>query len=145
MDLVVTLVDVWAAQIPDKPGGLALLLDALHAAGANLQSIIARREAASPGKGVVYVTPLRGDRQIAAGAQIGFNVTQTLHSVQVLGPNRPGIAAEITLKVSEAGINLRGFSASSIGDRFAAYLAVDSVQDARRIVAVLEIFDASHA
>lgn len=145
MDLVVTLVDVWAAQIPDKPGGLALLLDALHAVGADLQSVIARREFQNPGKAVVYVTPLRGDRQIAAAAQMGFNVTHTLHSVQVLGPNRDGIAAEITLKVSEAGINLRGFSASAIGDRFAAYLAVDSVQDARSIIGVLEMYDASKA
>jgi hypothetical protein len=145
MDLVVTLVDVWAAQVPDKPGGLAILLDALQAVGANLQSIIARREPDHPGKAVVYVTPLRGDRQIAAAAQVGFNVTHTLYSVQVLGPNRPGIAAEITEKVADAGINLRGFSASAIGERFAAYLAVDSLEDANRVMSVMEIYDASHA
>lgn len=145
MDLVVSLVDVWAAQVPDKPGGLALVLDALHAVGVNLQSIIARREPDQPGRAVVFVTPLRGDRQIAAAAQIGFNITHTLHSVQVLGPNRPGIAAEIAQQVAEAGINLRGFSASAVGERFSAYLAVDSRQDARRIMSVMEKYDASHA
>src|SRR5271157_2929746 len=44
----------------------------------HLQFIIARR--AEPGKGVVFVTPLRGDREIAAATQVGFNVAQTLHS-----------------------------------------------------------------
>lgn len=145
MDIVVSRVDVWAAQIADTPGGLANLLDTLQSVGANLQSIIARREPQHPGKAVVYVTPLRGDRQIAAAAQAGFNVTHTLHSVQVLGPNRPGIAAEITLKVAESGVNLRGFSAAAIGDRFVAYLAVDSEHDANQIIGVIEIYDASHA
>ena len=77
-------VDVWAATIEDSPGGLAQSLATLRDAGADLQFIIARR--AEPGKGVVFVTPLRGDREIAAAAQVGFNITHTLHSVQSHGP-----------------------------------------------------------
>ena len=77
-------VDVWAATIEDRPGGLARLLAALREAGADLQLIIARR--AEPGKGVVFVTPLQGDREIAAAAQVGFNVAHTLHSVRSHGP-----------------------------------------------------------
>ena len=50
-------VDVWAATIEDKPGGLARVLAELREEGADLQFIIARR--AEPGKGVVFVTPLR--------------------------------------------------------------------------------------
>ena len=76
-------VDVWAATIEDKPGQLAHLLTELREAGADLQFVIARR--AESGKGVVFVTPLRGDREIAAAAQVGFNVAHTLHSVRVMG------------------------------------------------------------
>jgi hypothetical protein len=79
MDLLVEHVDVWASGIEDKPGGLADVLDSLRDAGANLQLIIARRAPEDPGKGVVFVTPLQGDREIAAAAQAGFNVTRTLH------------------------------------------------------------------
>ena len=96
MNFFVEHVDVWAATIDDKPGGLAGVLAALQDVGASLQSIIARRAPEKPGKGVVFVTPLQGDREIAAAAEVGFNVTQTLHSVQVMGPDRPGIAAELT-------------------------------------------------
>ena len=94
-------VDVWAATIEDKPGDVAHVLAELREAGADLQFIIARR--AEPGKGVVFVTPLRGDREIAAAAQVGFNVAHTLHSVRVIGRDRPGIAAELTQKLANGG------------------------------------------
>ena len=137
MDLFVERVDVWAATIDDKPGGLADVLAVLRDAGANLQSIIARRAPDQPGKGVLFVTPLQGDREIMPAAQVGFNVTHTLHSVRVLGRDRPGIAAELTQKLADAGINLRGFSASVIGTQFAAYIAVDSLLDAGRAIEIL--------
>ena len=85
-----------------------------------------------------FVTPLRGDREIAAAAQVGFNVARTLHSVRVMGRDRPGIAAELTKKLADGRINLRGFSASVIGTQFLAYVAVDSVDDANKVIEILE-------
>ncbi len=137
MDLLVERADVWAATIQDKPGGLAELLSTLRSAGADLQFIIARRAPEKPGTGVVFVTPLQNDREIRLAAQVGFNVSQSLHSVRVLGPDRPGVAAELTEKLADAGINLRGFSASVIGKQFAAYVAVDSLADANKAVEIL--------
>jgi hypothetical protein len=129
-------VDVWAASIEDKPGALAHVLGELREAGADLQFIISRR--AEPGKGVVFVTPLRGDRGIAAAAQVGFNVAHTLHSVRVMGQDRPGVAAEVTEKLADAGINLRGFSLSVIGRQYLAYAAVDSLDDANKAIEILK-------
>ncbi len=68
---------------------------------------------------------------------MGFNVSRTLHSVRVFGRDRPGIAAELTQQLADAGINLRGFSAAVIGTQFAAYIAVDSLQDAERAIELL--------
>ena len=138
MDLFLEHVDVWAAPIEDKPGALADALGILRDAGANLQFIIARRTPHEPGKGVMFVTPLEGDSEIAAAAQVGFNVTHTLHSVRVVGRDRPGVAAELTQKLADAGINLRGFSAAVIGRQFIAYVAVDSLQDANQVIEILE-------
>ena len=138
MDLLVERVDVWAATIADRAGGLAEVLATLRDAGADLHSIIARRAPEQPGAGVVFVTPLRGDREIAAAAQIGFNVTHSLHSVRVIGPDRPGVAAELAQKLADGGINLRGFSASVLGRQFVAYVAVDSLDDANKTVRILE-------
>jgi hypothetical protein len=138
METIVERVDVWAASIEDKPGGLAGVLSALRDVGADLQMIIARRAPQEHGRGVVFVTPLQGDREIAAAAQVGFNVTQTLHSVRVIGLDRPGAAAELTQKLADGGINLRGFSASVNGSRFVAYVAVDSLVEANKAIEILK-------
>ncbi len=138
MESIVEHVDVWAATIEDRPGGLAGVLAALRDVGADLQFIIARRAPQEPGKGVVFVTPLQGDREIAAAAEVGFNVAQTLHSVRVTGRDRPGAAAELTQKLADGGINLRGFSASVVGKQFVAYVAVDSLAEANTALQILQ-------
>ena len=137
MSLLVERVDVWAATIQDKLGGLAEVLATLRDAGADLRFIIARRAPDQPGKGVVFVTPLQNDREIRAATQVGFNVTRILHSVRAMGADRPGVAAELTRKLADASINLRGFSASVIGTQFVAYAAVDSLNDANKVMEVL--------
>jgi hypothetical protein len=138
MDLLVESADVWAATIEDRPGGLAEVLAALRESGADLQFIIARRAPDQTGKGVVFVTPLQGDREIRAAADVGFNVTRRLHSVRVMGRDRPGVAAELTQKLADGGINLRGFSASVIGAQFVAHFAVDSLEDAAKAIGILQ-------
>jgi hypothetical protein len=137
MGLFVEAVDVWAAPISDQAGSLAGALKALHDAGADLQCIIARRAPDQPGKGVVFVTPLQGDQEIAAAAQVGFSASHTVHSVRVMGRDRPGIAATVTQKIAEASVNLRGFSSVVVGTQFIAYLAVDSREDADRVIKAL--------
>jgi len=137
MGLFVESVDVWAAPISDRPGALAETLKALSDAGADLQCIISRRAPDQPGKGVVFVTPLQGDGEIAAAAQVGFSASHTVHSVRVMGRDRPGIAASMTLKIAQAGVNLRGFSSVVLGTQFIAYIAIDSREDAERVIRAL--------
>ncbi len=139
MELTVERVDVWAASMQDKPGSLAQLLSGLRDAGADLDFIIARRAAEKPGTGVVFVTPLRGDREVAAAAELGFAVTKNLQSVRVEGENKPGAAAEITGKLAAAKINLRGLSAAVIGTKFVLYIGLDSVSDADKAMKILGV------
>jgi len=138
MDLQVEQVEVWAAGIPDKPGGLAAVLASLRDVGADLELIIARRSPERPGEGVVLVTPLQEDREMMAAAMAGFNVTHKQHCVRVLGRNQRGIAAALAEELAEAGINLRGFSAAVIGPQFVAYVALDSQAEADQAEAVLQ-------
>jgi hypothetical protein len=137
MDLIIDRADVWAATITDEPGGLARVLAGLQEAGADLDFVLARRAPDKPGTGVVFVTPLRGDAEVAAAAELGFNATSSVHSVRVEGDNRAGRGSELTAKLAEAGINLRGLSAAVIGTRFVLYLGLDSEAEADRAVDVL--------
>mgnify|MGYP001189115005 FL=1 len=138
MNLIVERVDVWAAAIRDEPGGLAKILSGLKDAGADLDFIIARRALEQPGKGVVFVTPLRGDAEVRAASTLGFNVTSSLKSLRVEGDNKPGVAAVLTEKLAAAGINLHGFSAAVIGARFIIYISFDSSEDAASAEAILK-------
>ena len=138
MDLIVERVDVWAASIVDEPGGLAKVLAGLREAGVDLDFIVARRAPDKPGTGVVFVTPLRGDQEIAAASLLGFNVTHSLHSVRIEGDNKRGMAATLTEKLAAEGINLRGVSGAVIGPRFILYISFDSDEDANRAVAILK-------
>lgn len=138
MDLLVDRVNVWAATIEDKPGGLSAVLKGLHEAGADLDFMIARRSPDRPGTGVVFLTPLRGDREIRAATTLGFNLTSSVESVRVIGKNVPGIAAKIAELIGREGISIRGFSVAVIGTRFIAYIGFDSAEDARRAVECLQ-------
>ena len=135
--LFVERADVWAAPIQDRPGALAALLEGLRDAGADLQFIISRRTPEKPGTAVVFVTPLQGDQEIRAASELGFNVTQSLHSIRIMGQDRPGVAAQLTRKLAEGGINLRGFVASVIGRQFVAYVGVDSLADTNKAMEIL--------
>jgi hypothetical protein len=134
MALKVDRVRVWAATIKDRPGGLAEKLSALADAGANLEFVIARRTAEKKGQGVVFVTPLKGRKQIGAARKAGFKEAESLHSVRVEGPDKPGQGAKITEALAEAGVNLRGLSAAAIGKKFVLHIAVDTSKDATKVL-----------
>ncbi len=138
MELIVEREEVWAASVEDKPGSLSNKLSGLAEAGADLDFIISRRSPEKPGWGVVFVTPLRGDREIRAATQIGFAVTSRMHSVRIEGQNEPGIAAKLTRKVAQASINLRGLSAGVIGTRFVLHLAFDTQENADKAIQILK-------
>jgi predicted amino acid-binding ACT domain protein len=137
MDLEVERVDVWAAPIQDKTGSLAALLKGLQKAGADLQFVIARRSADTPGTGVVFVTPLRGEQETRAASKLGFNVTQSLKSIRVRGLDRAGIVADLMQALADGEINLRGLSASVIGSQFIAYVGVDTADDVTKAIDIL--------
>jgi len=138
MGLLVERVDVWVASIPDEPGGLANKLAVLADAGADLEFVIARRSPDRPGTGVVFVTPLRGDTEVAAATEVGFTASQSLHSLRIEGDNKPGVLAEVTQKLAKAKINLRGLSAAVIGTRFIVNLALDTAEDAAKATKILQ-------
>ena len=65
-------------------------------------------------------------------------VVKETYSIRVMGRDRPGIAAQLTRRLAEAGINLRGFAASVIGTQFVAYVGVDSFAAANKAMEVLQ-------
>jgi hypothetical protein len=137
MAYAINKVDVWAGEIADRPGGLASTLEGLQNAGANLAFIIARRAPDKPGTGVVFVTPIKGAKQKTAAGTAGLQTTDSLHSLRVEGPDRPGLGTKMTRALADGGINLRGISAAALGRRSVTYFAFDSGADADAAARIL--------
>jgi hypothetical protein len=137
MDLLVEREDVWAASVDERPGALADMLSTLTDAGADFDFIIVRRAPEKPGTGVVFVTPLRADREVRAATNLGFSVTSKLHSVYVEGENQPGIAANLARAIGDAGVKIRGMSLAVLGTRFVGHFGVDSLEDEKEVIRVL--------
>ena len=138
MKLSISRTDVWAATVDDRPGAVAEKLGALAAAGVNLGFIIARRAPEQRGSGVLFVTPVKGAKQVKAAEASGFQRTESLHSLRAEGLDKAGTGANMTKALAAAGINLRGISAAAIGKRFVTYLALDSDTDAAKAAGVLK-------
>jgi hypothetical protein len=137
MAVKVQKVDTWAAPLEDTPGSLASKLNALAKAGVDLDFVIARRAPDKPGTGVVFVTPIQGATGRRAAQEVGFQKTESLHTVRVEGPDKRGRGANMTQVLATAGLNLRGVSAAAIGPKFTAYIALDTAADATKAVRVL--------
>ena len=134
----VTRVDTWAAALQDEPGSLAKKLGALAGAGVNLEFVIARRAPDKPGKGVVFVTPIKGPKGSRAARQAGFAKTRGLHTVRVAGPDKKGQGTRIAEALAKEGLNLRGLSAAAIGRQFVAHIALDGSGDAAKVARILK-------
>lgn len=138
MRVDVSRVDMWAASMEDKPGGLAEKLDALANAGVDLEFVSGRRAPDKPGTGVVFVTPIRGPKQIKTARKAGFEKSKSLFAIRVATGNKPGYSADLTMRLAEAGLNLRGISGATISNRAIFHIAFDSSADANKAIRLLK-------
>jgi hypothetical protein len=132
MSFTVTKVDIWSAKIDDKPGGLARVLGAIGNTGSSLECVIARRDAAKSGTGVVFLTPVKGAAARKSAQAQGVGPSKNLATLKVEGDDAPGLGAHIAAAIADAGINLRGVSAAVVGKKFVAYLGFDNAADATK-------------
>ena len=138
MAFTIEKVDVWVGTMEDRPGGLAEKLEALAAAGVNLEFLISRRAPDKPGTGVVFMAPVKGAAQVRAAKKAGLAKSDSLRSLKVEGQDQQGLGAKITSALAGAGINLRGLSAAALGKKSVVYIAFDSTADAGKAAQVLK-------
>jgi len=133
----VSKVDLWMAVVDDRAGGAADKLEPLSLAGANFEFVFARRAPEQPGKGLMFVTPVKGAKVVKAAVAAGFSKSDSLHCVRVEGGDKPGTTAKLARLLAGAGVSFRALSASAHGRKFVSHIAVDSAADASNAAAVL--------
>ncbi len=132
MAIEVRKVEVWAGSLVDQVGDLDRVLAALAGAGANLECVIARRQADRPGGGVVFVSPVKGKKQQAAAREAGLSPAADMGTLRVEAADKAGLGHRLLGAVATAGINLRGMSAAVIGKKAVFYLGFDSLAEAEQ-------------
>jgi len=137
MTLKVSRVDLWTASIDDRAGGAADKLEPLSKAGANFEFVFSRRTPEQPGRGMLFVTPVKGAKVVQAAQTAGFTKPENLHSVRIEGANKPGVTAKAARALANAGISFRAMSATGIGSKFVSYVALDTVEEAAKAVSLL--------
>ncbi len=135
MPYTINKVEVWAADIMNRPGTLAHVLEELTDAGAELEFMIARRVDRKTSR--VFVAPIKGRKQERAASEVGLSRAKGMHSIRIEGPDRAGLGAKITRAVAAQGINLRGASGAAIGRKAVIYLAVEAEQDMKKAMRVV--------
>jgi len=141
MPLNVSAQIVWAGDIPDAPGGLAEKIGELAKSGANLEFVIARRRPEEPGKGVVFVSPVKGKAAEDAASGAGLRKAMDVPTLRVEGPDSPGIGDRMLRAIAELGINLRGVSAAAIDGKFVTYIGFYHAHEASRAAEALRALD----
>ena len=137
MTLKVSRVDLWTASIDDRAGGAADKLEPLSKAGANFEFVFSRRTPEQPGRGMLFVTPIKGSKVVQAAQTVGFTKPDNLHSVRIEGANKPGVTAKAARALANAGISFRALSATGIGSKFVSYVALDTAEEAAKAVSLL--------
>lgn len=136
-------VHVWLGEIADKAGGITGVLAPLAEAKANLEYILTRRQPDRPGTGIVYVAPITGPNQVRAARASGLHESHQTIVLRVEGDNESGLGYKLTQQWATAGISLQGLTMAVMGNRFVAFAAFDTVNDANRAAQILADLGAS--
>ena len=138
MKLDVTRMEVWVVSLKDQPGALAGKLETLQDSGVNLEFLLARRAAEKSGRGVVFASPIKGAKQLAAAKKAGFKKSKSIQGVRISATDKPGLVQKLTQPLADADISLRGLSAAATGRRAVIHIAFDSAADASKAVRILK-------
>lgn len=141
MALSIRRAQVWSGEIPDRPGAAAGKLEHLARAGADLEFVFTRPNPNKPDTSVVFLAPITGAEQMQAARAAGLGPALDVAMLVVEGDQRPSVSYDLMARLAIAGINLRGISISSVGRRFAAYLAFDNVDVATQALQILVTMD----
>jgi hypothetical protein len=135
MAITVKKTMLWRRELDNQPGTLAGALEALAAAGADLQVVMLYR---FPGtqQGAIELHPISGRKAMAVARSTGL----ALSSVPVLlveGDNRPGLGYAFARAVGDSGINVSFLMAQVVGRRYAAVFGFENDTDATKAATLI--------
>ncbi|MFO0935974.1 MAG: amino acid-binding ACT [Gemmataceae bacterium] len=131
-------VHVFHAEVPDRPGGIALKLKACAEAGAHLEYVYSQRSATKPGVGDLYVAPLNSTpTETAALKKAGMHEVSEPVVMRVEGDDKAGLGGRLSNAWEMAGLNLHGLMMAALGGKFVGYVTFDTAADGNKAATIL--------
>lgn len=121
----------FVVQLPDQPGALAQLLEALAARGLDLRSVGAGT-VANRGTAVLVLNDAETARAVLLAGRYTFVEGEVLVTS---APDQPGAVAGLARRLADAGVNLQGLAILGWHQGKAELaLSVDQPEVARRVL-----------
>jgi hypothetical protein len=137
MAVTVRKITVWRAEVDNRAGVLAQLLEALTAARGSLDVVMGYRVPGQHERAVIEVWPVSGKKLSQAAESVGLRPSET-PTLLALGDDRPGLGHALARALADAGINLVFLVAQVVGRRYSAVFGFESTADADRAVGLLK-------
>ncbi len=128
-------VDVWAADMVNRPGMLARALEALTEAGADMEFLVGRRATEKTSR--VFIAPIKGKKQKDAAKEVGFVPAVGMNALRVEGPDRRGLGSAMSRAIAAADVNIRGVTAARMGRKAIFYYAFKTPDETKSAAAAL--------
>jgi hypothetical protein len=137
MAVTVRKITVFRAEVDNRAGALAQLLEALTAARGSLDVVMGYRVPGQHERAVIEVWPVSGKKMTQAAESVGLKASET-PTLLVLGDDRPGLGQAMARALAGAGVNLVFLVAQVVGRRYSAVFGFESAADADRAVGLLK-------
>lgn len=136
MPIAVKRITLWRADVDNRPGALAGMLEAPAKAGANLTVVMGYRHPIAEGKAAIEVFPISGRKAVTAAGTAGLSPA-AIPTLLLEGDNKPALGHTIAQAIAATGINMAFFVAQVIGRKFAAVIGFETEDDARKAAPVI--------
>lgn len=131
MAVTMKRITLWRGEFQNVPGVLAGVLEPMAASGADLQIVMGYRYPGDPHTSAIEIYPVAG-RKASAAAVAGGLEPSHIPTILVEGENRPGLGAELSRTIAEAGLNIAFLVVQVIGRRYSTILGFESEEDAKK-------------
>ena len=131
-------VHVFHAEVPDRPGGIALKLKSCAESGAHLEYVYSQRSANKPGVGDLYVAPLNSNpSETTALKKAGMHEVSEPVVMRVEGDDKAGLGSRLSTAWEMAGLNLHGMMRAALSGKFVGYVTFDTAADGNKAATIL--------
>ena len=137
MPVTVKNISLWRTETENKTGLLALTLEPLAKAGADLNVVMGYRLPGNESKAAIEIYPVAGKKVTAAATETGL-VASAIPTLLVEGDNKPGMAHKIAQAIAEAAVDLSFFVAQAIGRKYSAVIGFANDGDARKAATLIK-------